>query len=320
MQRQNISATLPSAESRLLPITYRLRQLPWWVLFALLLAVIFLWQVSTDSTYQEVFNTVTAGVGLTILVTIVAYTFAMLLGLALAFARLSKSSIIYHAATFFVEIIRGVPMLVLLLYVAFVFVPGIVDAISGLGRALIGVNFAHELDAPFTTPLTQLMAELAAPGSLLVQVLTAIGTPLASIRLRDVSNLARVIIALVIAYSAFLSEIFRAGIASIDRGQMEAARALGMGYWQAMRYVILPQAIRNVLPPLGNDFIAMLKDSSLVSVLGVQEITGLGRVYAAGNFRFWQTYNVMAFLYLTMTLLLSLVVRWIERRIGEGRN
>ena len=125
----------------------------------------------------------------------------------------------------------------------------------------------------------------------------------------------RAILALTIGYSAFISEIFRAGIESIGRGQMEAARSLGMTYGQAMRHVILPQAIRNVLPPLGNDFIAMLKDSSLVSVLGVQDITQLGKIYSASTFRFFETYNVVAFLYLVMTVGLALLVRGLERRM-----
>jgi len=88
-----------------------------------------------------------------------------------------------------------------------------------------------------------------------------------------------------------------------------------MSYGQAMRYVILPQAVRNVLPPLGNDFIAMLKDSSLVSVLGVQDITQIGKVYSSSTFRFFETYNVVAFLYLVMTVGLALLVRWLERRM-----
>jgi len=96
---------------------------------------------------------------------------------------------------------------------------------------------------------------------------------------------------------------------------MEAARSVGMSYGQAMRYVILPQAVRNVLPPLGNDFIAMLKDSSLVSVLGVQDITQIGKVYSSSTFRFFETYNVGAFLYLVMTVGLALLVRWLERRM-----
>ncbi len=131
--------------------------------------------------------------------------------------------------------------------------------------------------------------------------------------MRDLDFTARAIIALTIGYSAFIAEIFRAGIQSIGRGQMEAARSLGMTYPQAMRTVILPQAVRNVLPPLGNDLIAMLKDSSLVSVLGVQDITQLGKVYAASTFRFFETYNVVAFLYLVMTIGLALLLRWVER-------
>ena len=127
----------------------------------------------------------------------------------------------------------------------------------------------------------------------------------------------RAIIALAVIYGAFLAEIFRAGIESIPRGQMEAARSLGMTYGQAMRYIILPQAIRNILPALGNDFIAMLKDSSLVSVLAVRDLTQQARLYAGSSFRFRETYLVLTFLYLTMTLTLSLLLRWYERRLRQ---
>ena len=136
--------------------------------------------------------------------------------------------------------------------------------------------------------------------------------------MRDVDFTARAILALVIGYSAFLSEIFRAGIESIERGQVEAAQSLGMSPWQVMRYVVLPQAIRRVLPPLGNDFIAMLKDSSLVSVLGVPDITQMGKVYAASTFLYFETYNIVALLYLAMTIVLSLLVRWLERRMPQN--
>lgn len=95
---------------------------------------------------------------------------------------------------------------------------------------------------------------------------------------------------------------------------MEAARSLGMTYGQAMRHVILPQAIRRVLPALGNDLIAMLKDSSLVSVMGVADITYQGRVYAASTFKFFETYNVVGYLYLVMTIGLALLVRYLEKR------
>ena len=124
----------------------------------------------------------------------------------------------------------------------------------------------------------------------------------------------RAIVALAVTYGAFLAEIFRAGIQSITRGQMEAARSLGMSYGQAMRYVILPQAIRNVLPALGNDFVAMVKDSSLVSVLAVRDITQVSRLYAGSTFRFRESSITLAVMYLTMTVLLSILVQFIERR------
>jgi polar amino acid transport system permease protein len=96
---------------------------------------------------------------------------------------------------------------------------------------------------------------------------------------------------------------------------MEAARSLGMSYVEAMRHIILPQAIRRVLPPLGNDFIALLKESALVSALGVRDITQLGRLYSARSFEYLQTYNVVAFMYLSMTILLSLAVKGMEKRL-----
>ena len=125
----------------------------------------------------------------------------------------------------------------------------------------------------------------------------------------------RAIISLSVIYGAFLAEVFRAGIESISRGQMEAARSLGMNYGQSMRYIILPQALRNVSPALGNDFIAMLKDSSLVSVLAVRDLTQQARLYAGSSFRFRETYLVLTFLYLIMTLTLSMLLRWYEQRI-----
>jgi polar amino acid transport system permease protein len=99
---------------------------------------------------------------------------------------------------------------------------------------------------------------------------------------------------------------------------MEAARSLGLNGRQAMRYVILPQAIRNVLPALGNDFIAMLKDSSLISVLAVRDITQMARLHSGSTFRFRESYLVLTFLYLSMTITLSLLLRWYERRLRQN--
>ena len=128
----------------------------------------------------------------------------------------------------------------------------------------------------------------------------------------------RGIVALAVIYGAFLAEVFRAGIESVPGGQMEAARSLGLNGRQAMRYVILPQAIRNVLPALGNDFIAMLKDSSLISVLAVRDITQMARLHSGSTFRFRESYLVLTFLYLSMTITLSLLLRWYERRLRQN--
>lgn len=137
---------------------------------------------------------------------------------------------------------------------------------------------------------------------------------------RFVSQNTRAIIALSVIYGAFLAEIFRAGIESIPKGQMEAARSLGMSYFQAMRHIILPQAVRNIAPALGNDFIAMLKDSSLVSVLAVRDITQRSRLHAGSTFRFRESYLILTFLYLSMTVALSMLLRWYEGRISKGRR
>ena len=113
---------------------------------------------------------------------------------------------------------------------------------------------------------------------------------------------------------AYVAEIFRGGIQSIDKGQMEAGRSLGMTWWQTMRFIILPQAFKRVIPPLGNEFIAMLKDSSLVSVIGFEELTRRGQLIIArtyGSFEIWLT---VAFIYLVMTLSISRLVAYLERR------
>jgi len=137
------------------------------------------------------------------------------------------------------------------------------------------------------------------------------------IRTRDFSLLWRAVIALTIAYSSFLAEVFRAGLQSVDAGQIEAAEALGLNRWQRFRHIVFPQAFRTIMPPLGNDFVAMVKDSSLVSVLGVTDVTQLGKVLAAGNFRYFETYNVVALVYLTMTITLSLLMRRLEKHMRQ---
>ena len=119
---------------------------------------------------------------------------------------------------------------------------------------------------------------------------------------------------LTLCYAAYMTEIYRAGIQSISRGQMEAARSLGMTYVQAMRYIILPQAARVILPPVGNEFISMLKDSSLVSTVAIADLTRLGREYSGAHFIPLQVWSLVALIYLVMTLFSARVVSWLERK------
>lgn len=246
---------------------------PWWlVAVALLLGGAYV-AVAFDDGATQILSTLTRGLWITVFVTVVSFAAASLVGLGLALMSLSLSLIARQAARFYVEIVRGIPILVLLLYVAFVLAPGLVAFWNWTG--------------------------------------------LPEIRTRDFPLLWRAILALVIAYSAFIAEVFRAGLQSVDRGQIEAAQALGLKRWHRFRHIVLPQAIRTILPPLGNDFIAMVKDSSLVSVVGVLDIAQLGKVTAAGNFRYFETYNVVALLYLTMTILLSLGLRRLEQALAQ---
>ncbi|MBK9123040.1 MAG: amino acid ABC transporter permease [Chloroflexi bacterium] len=125
-------------------------------------------------------------------------------------------------------------------------------------------------------------------------------------------------IVLALAYGAFMSETFRAGIQSIERGQLEASRALGLNYIKTMRFVVLPQAIRRILPPLGNDFVSMIKDSALVSAIGLNDITQRAKTTSGSNFRYIETYLTAAVLYLTLTIVLSLGVKLLERRLKSA--
>jgi len=251
------------------------RDFPWWLLVAATIAAWLLWQGARDDLYFQVLNTLSRGIGITLFVTFVGFALAAALGLLLALGALSRWLVVRQLARFYIEIVRGIPILVLLLYVAFVLAPALVAA----------WNWA-------TGPLGFDPA-----------------------RTRDFPLLWRAILALVIGYSAFIAEVFRAGLLSVPQGQIEAANALGLNRWHRFRHVVFPQAIRTILPPLGNDFIAMIKDSSLVSVLGVLDITQLGKVTAAGNFRYFETYNVVALLYLIMTVGLSLLLRRLEARL-----
>ena len=119
---------------------------------------------------------------------------------------------------------------------------------------------------------------------------------------------------------AYVAEVFRGGIESIDKGQMEAGRSLGMTWWQTMRYIILPQAFKRIIPPLGNEFIAMLKDSSLVSVIGFEELTRRGQLIIARTYASFEIWLTVAVLYLIMTLAVARFVGLLERRFKKDER
>lgn len=248
---------------------------PYWLMALVAIGLWLFYEVWANQIYADVMSTLVQGIGVTIAVTVIAYTSACVLGLLLALAGMSRFIVLRQCARFYIEVVRGIPIMVLLLYIAFAAAPAFVIAVNWLG-GWFGLD-------PWRT--------------------------------RDFPLIARAVIALTIAYSAFLAEVFRAGLLSVEAGQIEAAKALGLNGWQRFRHIIFPQAFRTILPPLGNDFIAMVKDSSLVSVLGVSDITQLGKVMAAGNFRYFETYNVVALVYLTMTIALSLILRRLEQRL-----
>jgi len=259
---------------------------PWWAIVLGLsgLALVFLILGSRD--YQTTFLYLSQGIITTLRITFFSFLLATLLGLPTGLARISRNAFLRNISTLYVEIARGIPLLVLIIYIAYGLFPLFVGLVNNIGK----------------------WGLIILPASGLFQSIS-------EFTIRNVTQEGRAIIALGMGYGAFEAEVFRAGIQSISKGQMEAAKSLGMTYFQAMRFIILPQAIRRVLPPLGNDFIACLKDSSLVSVVAVNELTQMGRLRTASTFRAMETYNMVAFLYLSMTLLLSTLVRWLENRM-----
>jgi polar amino acid transport system permease protein len=294
----------------------RLSKLPWWLLLIMLAGVFLLYKFTTDELYSFILGKLKQGILVTIFVTTVAYAAAIVIGLIAGLGRVSKNPAIFNLATLYVQIIRGVPILVQIFYITFVVTPALFAAVNWVGNGLASpLGLRPMLDYLATANPQQITAALNDLNGFQRSVVW-----LAQVDAQSLSFLTRVIFALAVAYGGFEAETFRAGIESIGKGQMEAARSLGMSYVQAMQHIILPQAVRRVLPPLGNDFISMLKDSSLVSVLGVRDVTQEARVYAAVSFRYPETLNSLAFVYLSMTVVLSLGVKWLESRMEHGRS
>jgi len=242
---------------------------PWWWLVAVVVAIAAI-LIFTKEDYRRITTFVLDGLGITILITVISYFAMLIVGMVGALGRLAKNPIVHGIASLYVELVRGIPLMVQLIWWYFAF-PVLIQQ---FGR---WINFA---------PLAEYQSN---------PIFTAI-------------------LGLVFCYGAYMSEIFRAGIQSIPKGQMEAARSLGMSYFQAMRHIILPQAVRIVLPPVGNEFISLLKDSSLVSVVAVADLTRRGREYMAAHFNPIQVWTMVALIYLIMTLLSARLVSWLEKR------
>jgi len=241
----------------------------WWLLvFAVIGLIIILITMKPDP-YRRILFFVQDGIWVTIYTTVISFILVLILGLLGGLGRVSKNRLIRGVASIYVEVVRGIPLLVQLIIWYFAFPSLIQD---------IGRNW----DIP------------------------ALATYKAS-------PVFMAILGLTVCYAAYMSEVYRAGIESIPKGQMEAARSLGMNYVQSMIYVILPQAIRTILPPVGNEFVTLLKDSSLVSVVAVADMTRRGREFMAANFIPVQTWLMVALLYLVMTLVAARAVRWLEK-------
>lgn len=247
-----------------------IRQDPWWWLVVAVAAIIVLLVMLQPVPFREFVIFARDGVLVTVIVTVASYLLIIIVGLLGGLGRLSNNKLIFGISSLYVEIVRGIPLLV----------------------QLIGWYFAspviiHQLGSWLN--LQSLVEYRANP------IISAI-------------------IAITVCYGAYMSEIVRSGIQSVPKGQMEAARSLGMSHFQAMRHVVLPQAFRVILPPMGNEFIALLKDSSLVSVVAVGDLTRRGREFMAAHFNPVEIWFMVALLYLVMTLVAARVVSYIEKR------
>jgi polar amino acid transport system permease protein len=208
----------------------------------------------------EFFPILLNGVALTIVVTIGSLILSTLLGLVWALMRVSGIGFLAGLSAGVINVIRGIPIIVLLFYLYFV-MPDLGVTLTALQAAILGLG---------------------------------------------------------IAYSAYQAENFRAGIEAIDKGQIEAAQTIGMGWWLTMRRVVLPQAVRIVLPPYGNVMIMMLKDSSQASTITVAELALQGKLIASSTFKNTSVFTLVALMYLTMSIPLILLVRHFEKRTGKG--
>ena len=218
-----------------------------------------------------------AAMGQTLLLALCGLFFACIIGLVVGLMSVVKNRACNIIATIFVDVIRGVPMIVLAFYVFFA-VPMLLNNIMHL-NTMLGIN-------------TQLTLTALQAGT----------------------------ICLALNCGAYMAEIIRAGIESVDKGQMEAARSLGLSYWKAMAKVVLPQAIRTMIPSIINQFIITLKDTSILSVIGFPELVNTAKNVVANTMSAFQVWSIVALMYLIVITLLSRLAKRVERRLNRGRQ
>lgn len=274
-----------------------------WLIAFLLLDVYVISLIVNDPRVGEAWAYVSPGISISMGITVVSFLFSIILGLFVSILRISKNPILYNLSTLYVELFRGLPLLVIILIFNFVVVPQLIDRIGGTADE---VNDAGETVTGYPTIviIDDFLQRLVGIPEDRIESTT--------IRSRDIDESWRIVLAFAVTYGAFMSEVFRAGIESIGRGQMEASRSLGMSYFQAMRYIILPQAIRNILPALGNNFILLLKDTSLASSVAVPEVSYLTRQFSSNRFRYGEPLLVLSFIYANLTIILALFVNALE--------
>ena len=218
-----------------------------------------------------------AAMGQTLLLALCGLFLACIIGLVVGLMSVVKNRACNIIATIFVDVIRGVPMIVLAFYVFFA-VPMLLNNIMHL-NTMLGIN-------------TQLTLTALQAGT----------------------------ICLALNCGAYMAEIIRAGIESVDKGQMEAARSLGLSYWKAMAKVVLPQAIRTMIPSIINQFIITLKDTSILSVIGFPELVNTAKNVVANTMSAFQVWSIVALMYLIVITLLSRLAKRVERRLNRGRQ
>ncbi|NLG49044.1 MAG: amino acid ABC transporter permease, partial [Chloroflexi bacterium] len=263
----------------------------WWALVFVVALGVWLLTRFKPQPFLEIWNFVSDGILVTLRIVLTSFGLILLVSLLGGLGRISRSPIIYGISSLYVELVRGIPLLVQLLFIWFA-LPQVFDIVGNIALAisnLVGNQGWQGVSAWFAQQ-SQWWIDL---------------------RLDEYTA---AVLGLTVCYGAYGSEIFRAGISSIHSGQMEAARSLGMTYLQGMRYIILPQAVRVILPPIGNEFVALLKDSSLVSVLAVSDLTRRGREYMSRTFLSFDTWIMVALCYLVLTLFSSRAVELIESK------